>query len=139
MAPVSTRVILTISTILVTTAVTLAFFGGPEIGSAYLHTTGFEGKELPRLTDEFSLPLLRIESSSAHDRPVTTLWSGIVWAILIIGPTSIAWWSSKAGSPEAIVSKWATGSLVYLHLVLLLLVSVSIGLVLPFACLKGPI
>jgi len=132
---VTARITVIVSTILVTAAVAVAFLGGPEAGSAYLRTTGIEGKELPRLTDEFSLPLLRIASASAHDRPVTTPWAAIVWAILLVCPASIAVWSFRAGSPEATVTKWAAGNLVYAQLAFLLLAIVFLGLVLPFVCL----
>jgi len=129
------RTIVIMSTVFVTVTVTVAFFGCPEVGSAYLFATGIEGKELPRLTVSFSLPLLRIDSASAHERPVTTPWAGIVWAVFIVAPASIAVWSLKAGSPDATITRWGAGNLVLFQLGLLLVLLVFIGLVLPFACL----
>lgn len=129
------RAIVIVSTVLSTAAVTVAFFGGPEVGSAYLITTGAEGKELPRLTVRFSLPLLRIDSASAHERPVTTTWVAIVWLVLLAAPASLAVWSLRAGSPETVVTRWAAGNLVLLPAACLLVVAAVVGLVLPFACL----
>lgn len=134
-SPLAIRILLAASTVLLTAAVLFAFLGGPEIGSAYLLSTGLAGVDLPNLTANVALPLLRIDASSAHERPINRPWALFVWVLLFVTPALVLTWALNGPTPESTVARWIVGHSVYLPIAILVSIVVVVGLALPFACL----
>jgi hypothetical protein len=129
------RFALTLSGLLATASVAVAFAACPEAGSAYLRLVGRAGTALPLLTDRVALPLLRVTPGQPHDRPHTVAWAALVWALLAAGPPLVLGWSLRARRLDECVARWVAGMSAHLALAALVAAVVVAGLVLPLACL----
>jgi len=129
------RIVVVASTLLVTATVAFAFFGCPEIGSAYVMVVNSAGSELPRLTAVVSVPLLRIGPGDAHERPVTKTWVALVWFFLALSPIAVAAWTLRAPTLELALARWAAGYSLYVPFVCGIAMVVLVGLALPIACM----
>lgn len=135
MSLVMTRAAIFASSALLVAVALVCFFGGPGVGSAYLGFTQTAGMEFPLLTKYVSLPMLRIDAASAHDRPVDKPWGTLVWALLGLTPVALAGWAVRSSSTETVVIRWVVGLSLYLPFVFLVVAIVVVGLAIPIACL----
>jgi len=127
------RLMVSASTALILVTILFLFFASSSIGSAYLLLTGNIGSDLPLLTIEFSIPMLKAFNADPFSTVSTPLWVWVVWAIMLAGPVIVMVWTIRAQRPEQAVARWSAGISLFLAFAFLVSAVTFVGLILPFS------
>lgn len=127
------KIFLFISAALISISMTFAFLTPPLLGSIFLSLIKSVGADLPRLTSDYALPMLRVDPALPDQRPVNIAWVLFCWGAIIVTPLLIMIWSVKAETLETCVARWICGILSYLPLVMILFIPVISGLLIAVA------
>lgn len=127
------KMLFSISATVIIAAVLVAFMVAPYLGSFYLAFVGTVGTDLPTLTCDFALPLLRIDPLAPSHYPATSWWVSVVWGLAISAPGFLLIWSLKAETTEECMARWISGMSLYLPIIIILTLTMISGLVIAIA------